>query len=152
MISLARQLALRREIEEELGELAGHASANDDHLVAAFRKLPTDAATRERLARIAWVQRQKTRPPCKQCGKPRAKGQGLQFCGAPCARAFCLARRRKRHRTKRPLGTCACGAPLTRANAKRCPPCGAEHDRLRRREYVKQWKRRRRSAQARRAA
>lgn len=130
MISLARQLALRREIEEELGELAGCLGRRDGERLGVGAKWRgrTDAErardTRAALARY-WMRR----APCA-CGAPRPKHAKL--CPS-CSRASRLARAKARWRRQHPLiGGCVdCGGARYHRGSPRCRTCRVAYRRRR---------------------
>lgn len=155
MLSLARQLALRREIEEEMGELAGEKRATD-----------WGEAVNAGLAVSAPVL-----PPvrcCVACSTP-LPGRGRRlYCDAhrpanwtgkdrhsPRSIARARARKKAQRRAARAGRTCACGAaiPLERnANTVRCDACRRAAESARSRLRVRRRSEQRRAARAMMAA
>lgn len=114
MLSLARRLAIRQEVEATFAELD-----EDDRRGSGAYELRTDTRIGSDLADAAAVEHK----PCADCPRPRPRGH--TYC-APCARvrrtAAVRASEKRRRPPKGPRVCRACCAPCSR-HADRCPPC-----------------------------
>lgn len=145
MISLARQLAWRREIEEECAGLAGRLGRRDDERLcvgAKWRSRTDDERARDSAAALRryWEKR----GPCP-CGAARPKHRKL--CPS-CAKRRRAARRQAEWRRAHPLiGGCVdCGRPRHHRGSPRCRTCRVAYRKVCARTRVGAWKRARAAA------
>lgn len=164
MISLARQLALRREIEEEMGELAGRIGFGGEQLGLGARW--GESGSDEKAHRAA-KQRARWRAAnplarCADCGKPKRSNRSPRcdtcrpiFVRMMHDRRSAACRKRRRAAARAALRCLDCREPIPDVKStirKRCKPCRAKIKSRRVCARQKLLRDERRAAQQRRAA
>ena len=164
MISLARQLALRREIEEEMGDLAGRLGFGGEQLGLGARWGESGADEKAHRAAKQRARWRAANPLCRccDCGKPKRTNRSPR-CDA-CRPSFlrmmhdrrsAACRKRRRAAARAAIRCLDCHDPIPDAqstNRKRCRTCRAKVKSIRvcaRQKFLRDLKR---EAQQRRAA